>query len=205
MANLTDTGSVERFLGITLTDAQATQATLLLPAADAAIARYTERAWLSAPIVGEVYTPDGPILALRQRPIVSVEQVAAGWYLAPPVALTAGSQYSIRDAGRGLLLLTPWWASRPNDRPYATVAVSYTPASTVPEDVALAATMLVANWLQPALAGDGNDTAPGAVAEEQIADVRVRYATATSVAPAGTLPPAVVALLAPYRAALAFA
>lgn len=203
--SLTTAAAVESYLGIAFDSDQLAAATLLLPAADAAIARYTERAWGSAPITGETYTADGPLLLLRQRPIVSVERVAAGWYMASLVTLTAGSQYAIRDAGRGLLLLSPWWASRPNDRPYATIVCDYTPLATVPADVALAATMLVAAWLQPALAGDGNDVAPGAVVRTKSGDVEEQYSVSAAPTAAGSLPPGVVALLAPYKNALAFA
>lgn len=204
-SSLTSAAAVEGYLGVAFDESQVEQATALLPAADAAIQRYTDRAWLSPAIAGEVYTADGPILLLRQRPIVSVERVQAGWYMAPLVLLTAGSQYAIRDAGRGMLLLSPWWASRPNDRSYATIVCDYTPLATVPADVALAATMLVAAWLQPALTGDGNDTAPGAVMRTRVGDVEEQYGVSAAPTAAGSLPPGVVALLAPYRSALSFA
>jgi len=86
--------------------------------------------------------------------------------------------------------------------------VDYTPASTVPADVALAATMLVAAWLQPSLEAAGSGAAPGPIVRTQVGDVSVQYASsAPAAATAGTSgwPPAVTALLAPYRAALGVA
>lgn len=206
--SLTTVETVAAFLGLTFTPAQAEQAAALLPAADAAIAAYTDRAWLSPPLAGEAYTAEGPLLVLRQRPVASVEGVAAAWGNAPPRSLAVGTQYTVRDLGRGLVLLSPWWTGRPNDRAYATLQVDYTPASTVPADVALAATLLVAAWLQPSLEAAGSGAAPGPVVRTQVGDVSVQYASsapAAATAGAGGWPPAVTALLAPYRAALGVA
>jgi hypothetical protein len=195
MSSLTSVGAVANYLGVTFTVAQTAEATALLPAADAAIQTYCDRRWLSGAITNEVYLPEGPLLVLRQRPVASIEAITAAWYFAAtPVTLTAGTDYLVRDLTRGLVLLTPWRTGRPTDRPYETLAVSYTPVATVPEDVALAATMLVAAWL-------------GASTDGTTADIK-RYSVGGELSverfdqrwPADAL-----SLLAPYRSTLVFA
>jgi hypothetical protein len=195
MSSLTSVGAVANYLGVTFTVAQTAEATALLPAADAAIQTYCDRRWLSGAITNEVYLPEGPLLVLRQRPVASIEAITASWYFAAtPVTLTAGTDYLARDLGRGLVLLTPWRSGRVTDRPYETVAVSYTPVSTVPDDVTLAGPRLVADW--------GGPTTPGSTA-----DIK-RYSVGGELTverfdqrwPADAL-----SLLAPYRSTPVFA
>lgn len=195
MPNLTSIAAVANYQGATFTPAQITEATALLPAADAAIQAYCDRRWLSGAITNEVYLPDGPLLVLRQRPVVSIEAMTASWYFAPtPVTLVAGTDYLLRDASRGVVLLTPWRTGRPTDRPYETLAVSYTPASTVPDDVALAATILVASWLGMSTDGTTADIKRYSVGQELSVERFDQHWPADA-----------LSLLAPYRSALSFA
>lgn len=195
MTNLTSAGAVANYLGASFTVAQTAEATALLPAADAAIQAYCDRRWLSGAITNEVYIPEGPLLVLRQRPVASIDAMTASWYFAAtPVTLTAGTDYQARDLARGLVLLTPWRSGRVTDRPYETVVVSYTPVSTVPDDVALAATMLVAAWLGTSTDGTTADIKRYSVGNELTVERFDQHWPADA-----------LSLLAPYRSALVFA
>lgn len=214
---LTTAAAVFTHLGVTPTAAQTTEATALLGAADAAIQNYCGRNWLTGAITDELHQPDGPRLYLRQRPVASIQSVKGRKaFNATATTLVANTDYEVRDLTTGLLLLgsgalewppqgnpAPALSRQPWSFPYAFVTISYTPTATVPADVALAATMLVASWIGVTLSAGA--LAPGAtIIGKKVADTEMRYSTGSGTATDGDLPSSVQALLRPYASQLVF-
>jgi hypothetical protein len=217
VTHLTTIDAVLAALGEAAATAPVAQLSALLPAADAAIQRYCGRQWLTGAIVGEAYEPEGDHLYLQQRPVASVEAVQGRRaYDATVTTLVLGTDYEVRDLARGLLVLNgsgarewpPQGAALPAlprsrwSLPYSYLTVSYTPAATVPADVALAATQLVAHWLTPTLHPEYQGLKSLSLAQGEIA---MTVADTTATPGAAGWPAPVLGLLAPYRAALTFA
>jgi hypothetical protein len=215
--HLTSIEAVLGSLGLPVETAPVAQINALLGVADAAVQAYCGRQWLSGAITNEVYTPDGPLLYLRQRPISSVESIVGHRaYQATTTTLVAGTDYAVQDLARGLVTLRgigqwqsggssstygrgllPTHPREPWTLPYSYLTVSYTPAAPVPADVSLAAALLVGTWLQTTTQGITPDIKTYSVGQEL---------TVTRFDPsASALPPPVATLLAPYRAGLVFA
>jgi hypothetical protein len=177
---------VARYLGRTLTTEQMDQADALIASAEAWIDRRTHRAWLVAsPIVDELHQLDGAVLYLKQRPVTSVSsvKVRSASVGATETALVAGTDYELLDPVNGVLSL--------GSSTYLgyLAKVSYVHSGPpVPEDIALAATMLVATFLQPALDGVGANVQSYRVGGE----LQVTFTE-------DDLPKAVKGLVNPYR------
>ena len=143
----TTVDTVASVAGLTLTGAQISLVDqVLIEAAEAWIEERTGRTWLTGIITSEPHYGAGPNLYLRTTPVTSIQAVTARYSLSdtPDTALVAGTTYEARDLARGWLVL---------GTTYDRVLVSYTPAATVPARIQLAASLLVAHWLQPAMNG----------------------------------------------------
>jgi hypothetical protein len=150
----TDADTVALHLGRTLTVDQEAQVDALVPAATAWIDARTNRSWeLTAPITGEAHALYGPCLYLKQAPVASVEAVSVRSLTPGATArtLTAGVDYELLDAATGLVLIGTYYTVDYR------ASVDYTPAVPLDGRIALAATMLVAAWLRPALDGITGD------------------------------------------------
>lgn len=181
----TDAAQVAAYLGVTLTDDQDAQAAALVAPAEAWLDAYTGRAWLTGAVTGEVYTAPGALLQLRQWPVASIESITAtrqAYTDAETTTLTANSDYQARDLSRGLVWVAPWLF-------YDYLTVAYTPTATLPATIQQAATMLVAEWLRPAL--DGVSSAVKSYSAFGQVSVTFRDEPVS---------PALQALLAPFRA-----
>jgi hypothetical protein len=203
----TDAQAVADYLGRDLTGLQFVQVDRLLPAADAWIAGYCGRAFgLSAAVTGERHTLYGPLLFLRNRPVASVQAVRSRpWGVAAvSTALVAAQTYELTDPGAGLLQVSSGYVGD-------VVEVDYTPGQTVPGDVAHAATLLVASWLQPTIEAEGVAGGASAQAVKSYTigqELTVAYDTASAAAAGAQtagVPDDVLTLLAPYRRLLVFA
>jgi hypothetical protein len=140
---------VARHLGVTFTPAQLQEAEAAVAAAEAWIDRRTGRAWLTGAIASETHWTNGAQhIYLRAAPVASVTSVTArsSMYDTPDTELVVAEDYELRSLENG-------WVYLVGGTSYDRVTVEYTPAAPVPEDIALAATMLAAHWLQPQLSG----------------------------------------------------
>lgn len=150
----TDAAAVALHLGRTLTVDQEAQVDVLVPPAQRWIDKRANRSWeLTTPITGEAHTLYGPCLYLKQAPVASVEAVRVRSLTPGATArtLTAGVDYELLDATDGLLLIGTYYTVDYR------AGVDYTPNVPLDERIALAATMLVAAWLRPALDGITGD------------------------------------------------
>jgi hypothetical protein len=141
--------AVAALLGLTLTASQQSEADTLILAASAYIERETRRAWLVPPITGEQYPLITPTVYLRSRPVASIQQVRTRTSAVGDTFYTAiaGVDYELFDPALGVLRFSSGYGG-----PSAYAFVDYTPAlSTVPADIALAATLIVAETLARAL------------------------------------------------------
>lgn len=183
----TNPDKVQLFLGAALTPNQISQAEMrLLPAAEAAIDNYCRRAWMLGAQTDEAhYGPFvGNDLWVKYPPVTTLTAVKSRSGLtATETTLTAGTDYEARDLAFGRIYLV-------SPSSYDRVRVTYTPDATLPDDVGLAATMLVAHWLRPALMPDSYG-----IERFQLPDLAVTFARGY----AGLeLPPSVEALLGPH-------
>lgn len=146
----TDQDQVAAYLGLVFTPAQNLQAAALIAAAEAKIDGHCHRAWLvGAQTDEEHYAPAfGRELFVRYPPITTVNMVKGRLgFLATETTLVAATDYEVRDLKSGRI-----WLLRPGI--YDRLRVSYTPVATVPDDVQLATTILLATFLQSALRPD---------------------------------------------------
>lgn len=139
----TTSAKVADYLGRTFTAAQVALATSLVDAVEAWIDRRQGRGWSGPAVVDEYHPVYGDTVRTSLAPVVSLEAVR----LSPGGGGELVTGASLRDASSGLIDL-----GGVLDQAY--VYLSYTPANTVPAHVALAATMLVAYLLRPALHPD---------------------------------------------------
>jgi hypothetical protein len=143
---------VAAFLGMTFTTEEQAEATALIPMASALIDRETRRGWLVPPITGERYNLTTPTLYLKSHPITSVQSIVTRTQAIGDTLYTAiaGVDYEVFDLTLGQINFSSGYHG-----PRAVALVSYTPAlDTVPGDIALAATMIVANTMSNALLPD---------------------------------------------------
>lgn len=192
------------YLGLTLTPQQYAQATQLVPAVEAYIDRCTGRAWLApSPVTDELHVIRGPVIYLNNRPVTTLTSVtvALGWpdafsSWASPTTLVADSQYLLVDPTRGEVWLTPSYHG------YA-ARITYTHGGpALPADLALAATMLGAHWLQRHIDG-ASGVGPGIKSYSVGQELSVTYADSSSSDPGVTygVPDDAAALIDGYRAA----
>ncbi len=170
MAAYTDATKIAAYLGRTLTADQQTQATAMAEAATLWIERYTGKSWQAAtPITNELHIILGDRVYLTHRPVVAVSAVKLRQMYADAdeTTLTSG-QYELVDPENGLLLVQGWstWNGT-----YALVSYTHTMTS-VPADVALAATMIAASWMSGSLAPTTNGLSEISVGQN---DVNVKF------------------------------
>lgn len=152
MTNYCEVADVELLLGRSLTDDQ--QA-----ACDAAIAAAS--AWIdgrggpwatSDPVADERHRlTDDPALTLYRAPVASVTGITVRTpdVGAASTALTAGTDYELRDAARGVV----WLPGYAGYQAY----VSYVPNVPLDARIARACALIAAQWLRPALDGVTGD------------------------------------------------
>jgi hypothetical protein len=212
MTDYTDDGAVGRYLGQTLTGAQAVQVlTVLAPAATAWIDSHTGRSWQTPAIPDDAELPTVlgervQVVAgqarLQRVPVAAILAVRAR-SLTPGAAvttLTAGRDYELLDTATGLLLVnrygysTSAWSGVDE---YLTVdyTVLAVGASTIPAAVQLAATTLAAVALLPTITPEMQ---AGAIQSISLAggDISLTYADWQQT---GQVPPQVEQWLAAYR------
>lgn len=171
----TTNAAVASYLGVTLTTAQQAQCDALIGEAENWIDFTARRQWIAPPITGEVYDLAnlGTRLYLRTVPVASIQSIQTRTYVPgdQPYTLTAGVEYELIDPSIGLVTLSTAYGSAawysdyaaqggsliyseagalldPQAHVGALALVSYTPAAPVPGDIAQAATMLAAHWLE---------------------------------------------------------
>jgi hypothetical protein len=146
MPAYTDASRIAGHLGVTLTGAQQTQAGILAQAATDWIDEYKGRSWQAvSPVTGEVQPVNGDRVYLDHRPVVAITSVETrGDYVGGTYATLAAGQYDLLDATNGVLQLIGWGT-------YLAGRLHPRGASTPPPVIALAATMIAASWLHPAL------------------------------------------------------
>jgi hypothetical protein len=142
---------VAAFLGMTFTTEEQAEATALIPMASALIDRETRRGWLVPPITGERYNLTTPTLYLKSHPITSVQSIVTRTQAIGDTLYTAiaGVDYEVFDLNLGQINFSSGYSG-----PRAVALVSYTPNLPVPPDIALCATMIVANTMSNALLPD---------------------------------------------------
>lgn len=169
----TTNAAIASFLGLTFSGDQQSEADTLIGAAEAYIDRETRKGWLLGPITGERYNLTTPTLYLRSHPIISVQSVITRTQAIgdPPYTAIAGVDYEVFDLNLGQINFSSGYSG-----PRAVALVSYTPNLPVPGDIALCATMIVANSLYPAL----NPGVYGLASAQVDKDVVMKYTSDAS-------------------------
>lgn len=183
----TDHLLVLNLLGIdAASEVRIAQATALIPAAEARIDAYCHRAWLVGVQTNEAhYAPFGCDLYVLYPPCSAISAVAGRTGLtATEATLVAATDYEVQSLTAGRIrLVAPGLYDR--------LRVTYTPLTTIPADVQLAATMLTAHWLQTSLRQDLYG-----VESYRLPDLEVTYSRWSVTQ---DMPPSVESLLDPYR------
>ncbi len=144
----TTIAEVAAYLGLTLSAAQEAEATSLILKAEAHVDRKTGRVWKVATVTAEQHDLEGPSVFLRTVPVSSITSIVGTLDSSPlETALTADVDYWLLDPVAGELHVECW-------KSYDRIEVTYASNSSIPEELGLAATMLVAHWLTPALMPD---------------------------------------------------
>ena len=173
---------IERYLGVTLTALQASQADSLIEAAERRIDAHTGHAWKVGTVTGERVVPSGPWVRLKSTPSTGLTSITGRTHLSSSATtLTAGTDYELLDAAQGLVYLGG------TIRNYDYLLVTYGTDNSVPADVSAATAMLVAHYLGPHLNGITSEVA----SFQAFGQVQVTLRD-------GPLPPDVVDLLSPY-------
>jgi hypothetical protein len=148
MKGYTTQEMVEGYLAKSLTDEQAAQLEELIAAVEAFIDRRLGSGWGDDPIEDEEYDSNGRYLRLRRRPIESVDAITGRLVFGGTYSAIAVDKYELWSANLGIINF-PFW------RGYERIKVSYSPAevAVMPGDLRLAATILTAYYLRPALSG----------------------------------------------------
>lgn len=176
---------VSDYLGLELSTAQVSQAEALIEAAEAFIDTETGRAWLTGAQTDEEHYYPTRYVYLKYAPVASVTAITGRCGIDDTdEALTAADDYEVRDLNKGLIYLV-------YPKSYDRIRVDYTPVATVPADIKLACTEIVANWLQPHLQ-------PGTFGLDSysLPDLTVRFARSHV---QSVTPPAAAAILERYR------
>ncbi len=169
--------NVTSFLGqASLSTQQQNEVNNILPSVEDYIDLYTRRTWGQPAITNEQYDLLKDWLYLRVVPVASIQSVLVRTRAIadPGVTLTAGTDYEMQDAQRGLVVFTSGYGdpgadlaldqftdnnNDPGPQPNLSIGesytiprsyalISYTPAATVPTPITRAATMLCAHWLR---------------------------------------------------------
>lgn len=157
MKGYTTVSLVVAELGQDLTAPQLDQCADLIGEAESWIDQATGRVWLATSPTTEFHSVLGPVVYLRNRPVVAVTSVTRR-PLSPGATVTtlvANTQYELIDAANGILLLSgyPYNDVVINTETTSSygylVTVTYTSTTPVPADIQRAATLLVADWMQP--------------------------------------------------------
>jgi hypothetical protein len=147
----TDRTAIAAYLGVTFTPEQATAADQVAAAVTLFIDRYTGRSWqTTSPVAGELdpvlparieYPSAAGVVYLQHAPAVAVSAVTlrTAYPNDPTTTPLVTSQYELIDAEHGVLTVAEvvYRYAGP-----ILAAVDYTYADAVPEDIALAATMM---------------------------------------------------------------
>lgn len=185
---------VANYLGTTLTAAQQAQATSLVEHAEGFIDRHIDGHWGDGAVTAEEHRPLGEFLWLNKRPIASIQTITYRGYFGGTYTTVATADYEIESAAFGKVFLENWAS-------YNRVRVSYTPAavSTLPREIELATTILVAYWLRSNLSGfDISGISSYRIGDE----IEVTFSTGQNIG--GTsrnlaFPAEAIDLLAPHR------
>lgn len=179
------TADVASLLGVTFDAGQTTRCTTLIEQAEVYIDNETDRGWLVGAQTDEEHYCPPHRLFVRYAPIDSVTAITGRTGIGEDdTALVVDEDYEVRDAELGLVYLV-------SPGSYDLVKVDYTPTASVPADIKLACTEIVANWMQPTLN-------PGmyGVDSYSLPDLTVRYSRAHVQAAA---PPTAMMILDRYR------
>ena len=192
----TSIARLQEFLDRQLTPSQAGAATRLMGAVEEWIDHRTDRRYWTAAgnppaqtVTGEAYVPDGALVYLRSRPVLSIQSVTSRPVGVGTVAtaLVAGVDYELTDGDSGLVTVTGAHAQH-------ILTFAYTIGGSMPDCVRVAATLLLAHWLRPALDADS------------FGNVSYRIGTEVSaVAAPHDIPPEVYQELAPVMRKMVFA
>lgn len=175
---------VSGFLGKTFSAGQQTQCNALIERAEIFIDGETGRGWLVGAQTNEAFFWPPNHIFLRYTPITSIEAVTGRDGLGESeTTLVADTDYEVRSLENGqIYLVTP--------SAYDRIMVDYTPVASVPADIKQATIEIVANWMQPSLAGSfGLDSI-------QLPDYSVRFARSHV---QEVVPPFAMQVIARYR------
>ncbi len=143
--------AIEEHLGITLSTSQSAEADRLIEEIEQWIDQQTGRAWLTDSPLTEAIIAYGPTIRVANPPVLAITRITAesGVLLSVPIMLPATS-YRLMDAALGLVAVPGYQGHL--------LHVTYThddPGPPVPGPISLATRLIVAQQLQPALAGVG--------------------------------------------------
>jgi hypothetical protein len=186
MAAYTDSTKIANYLGVTLTAGQITQAGVTAQAASDWIDRYIGRSWQDAsPVTDELHQFVRDRVYLAHRPVLTVTSMATREQIAGGDWTTLGAdEYELLDAANGVVLIQGWGTG-------GLTKTTYTYTTTVPTPVGLAATMIAASWLGPALVGLPSGLESVALGQN---DINVKFSSSARDVPAEAL-----TLLSSYR------
>lgn len=143
----TTLAAVNAYLQRTLTPDQVEAMDFILEGVETFVDQKTGQTWGVSPIVGDVYVAANEPVTLRSSPVTTIQEVRAYDNLGTtPQVLVPNVDYRLIDPARGLL-----WVHGSFVVGYDYFQVDYTPSAVVPADVKLAATMIVAQFMAPAL------------------------------------------------------
>lgn len=169
------------YLGRTLTAQEYAQAAQLVPAVETYIDRCTGRSWLQAsPVTNELHSITGrsAYLYLDQTPVTAITSITTRRDPLDTGTVIPSTDYTLVDPVKGLVYLPLlWWPSYY----YGWQAlVTYTHGGpALPADLALAATMLAAHWLQSHIDGSAG-VGPGIKSYSVGQELSVTYADSSS-------------------------
>jgi hypothetical protein len=168
MKGYTTVNLVAKEMAQDLTAPQLDQCADLIEAAEHEVDRETGRTWLTTtPVSSELHTVNGPVVYLKNRPVVAVSSVTIRSTLVgqDPVTQTVDEQYELIDAVGGILLLAGY--GYPHDVVINTeythhngwlLSVNYTHSLTVIEPaIQKITTELVAAWMSSIVGSDLSD------------------------------------------------
>jgi hypothetical protein len=181
-----DSADVATYLGRDLSDAEAAQVDAVIDAACEYVENYCGRSFAVTAVTDEPVKIVGNTIYLG-RAITAVASVKTrSPYVGFQTTTLGASEWSIWDYASGKILVSGFMDSD--------ALVSYTPATTVPAEVTLAATILAAGML--AFTGDSNRSSTDIKSYSVGQELQVTYFdTSTS----GNVPAQVTTLLGPYK------
>jgi hypothetical protein len=184
----TTPAAIASYLGRTFTPEQESWATSVASGITVWIDHRTGRTWQSTgPVLDEIGTVAGSSLFLQIPPVVSIELIeqsdgAAGWLVVP------ATDYALTDHAHGTVTFVGGYHGE-------VLRADYTTSATAPPaDVAMAATVLSADYLATALAPESFGLETVAVGQN---DLSLHYAGASGTASASAV--AALAVVDSYR------